>query len=553
MRKIIGLWMMALLVLTGCSSNDGDSNTISATTTTVELYSVVNNSNTVTITTTGQWTASCSAKWVTFSPKSGKAGDHTITISTTETNRTKQVRTAQLEIAAGNSHQSITIRQRDEYAIFDKESITIPAEGTTLRDVAFTTNLDKDKLLFYLSTGGEEWIMTNSSESDVTRAEYHMVFNPITVVANMEKNPREAAFIIAMEVKNKEALFLDTLFIHQEGRSSDYRSTDFSEDGKVTQLNKATIGRGIPFVLMGDAFTDLDIADGTYMKVMNKAIENLFSEEPVKSLRDYFNVYVVTAVSSQDTPGSNYSTAFSTVPHVSDMGIDVDENKVEKYVKKVKGIDADHALAVVILNSNLHKGVTYMYAGSNNSISFAIALCPITENLGSEAFREVLVHEAIGHGLGKLADEYVNSEYGSATEEDLKTLKQQQELYGWMLNVDSEKDADKVLWRQFLSDSRYHAENLGVYEGAATFYKGVFRSSENSMMRLNDSPFNAPSRQVLYNKVMKLALDKDPTYDEFCDFDQAHQPTLWDYSTLTRNASKRNAEIPLAPPRIIYR
>ena len=122
-----------------------------------------------------------------------------------------------------------------------------------------------------------------------------------------------------------------------------------------------------------------------------------------------------------------------------------------------------------------------------------------------------------------------------------------------MLNVDLEKDADKVLWRQFLSDGRYRAEYLGVYEGAATFYKGVFRSSENSMMRLNESPFNAPSRQVLYNKVMKLALDKEPTYDEFCEFDQAHQPTLWDYSTLTRNASKRNAEIPLAPPRIIYR
>lgn len=553
MRKIIGIWTIALLALTGCSSNDGDNSTISVATTTVELYSVVNNSNTVTISASGQWTASCSAKWVTFSPKSGEAGNHTITISTTETNRTKQVRTAQLEVVAGNSRQSITIRQRNEYAIFDKESITIPAEGATLRDVAFTTNLAQDKLLVYSSLGSDEWIKVSSSGNDMTRAEYNMVFNPITVVANTDKTPREAAFILAMEGKDKETLFLDTLFIHQEGLSSDYRSTDFSEDGKVTQLNKATIGRGIPIVLMGDAFTDLEIAGGTYMEVMNQTMENLFSEEPVKSLRDYFDVYVVTAVSSQDMPGSNYSTAFSTVPHVSDMGIDVDESKVEKYVKKVNGIDASHALAVVILNSNLHKGVTYMYAGCNNSTSFAIALCPITENLGSEAFREVLVHEAIGHGLGKLADEYVNSEYGSATEEDIKTLKRQQEQYGWMLNVDLEKDADKVLWRQFLSDGRYRAENLGVYEGAATFYKGVFRSSENSMMRLNDSPFNAPSRQVLYNKVMKLALDKEPTYDEFCEFDQAHQPTLWDYSTLTRNASKRNAEIPLAPPRIIYR
>ena len=379
-----------------------------------------------------------------------------------------------------------------------------------------------------------------------------MILNSMTVKANTEKSAREAAFILAMEGKNQEALFLDTLFIYQEGRSSDYQSTDFSANGKVTQLNKATIGRGIPIVLMGDAFIDLEIADGTYMEVMNQAMENLFSEEPVKSLRDYFDVYAVTAVSSQDTPGSNYSTTFSTVPHTNDTGIDADEDKVLEYVKKVKGIDENRTLAVVILNTNLHKGVTYMYADSRSNTSYAVALCPIIENLESEVFREVLVHEAIGHGLGKLADEYVNSEYGSATEKDIKTLKQHQEQFGWMLNVDSEQETDKVLWSQFLSDSRYHAENLGVYEGGATFYKGVFRSSENSMMNSNDSPFNAPSRQVIYNKVMKLALDHEPSYNEFTDFDQAHLPATWTYKTITRQGGKQNVEIPLAPPRIIY-
>ena len=201
-------------------------------------------------------------------------------------------------------------------------------------------------------------------------------------------------------------------------------------------------------------------------------------------------------------------------------------------MKKVKGIDENRALAVVILNTNLHKGITYMYADSKTHTSYAVAFCPVIENLESEVFREVLVHEAIGHGLGKLADEYVNSEYGSATEKDIKTLKQHQEQFGWMLNVDSEKNEDKVLWSQFLSDSRYHAENLGVYEGGATFYKGVF--------------------QVIYNKVMKLALDHEPSYNEFTDFDQAHLPATWTYKTITRQGGKQNVEIPLAPPRIIY-
>lgn len=401
MRKIINLWMIALLLLTGCSKDDGDSNAVVLTTTSIELYSVVNNTNQVTITTTDRWTATCNAQWVTFSPKSGEAGTHTITISTTETNRTKALRTAQLEISASSTRKSITIKQRDDYAIFDKKNINVPAEGATLKDITFKTNLEQDQLLLYSSAGIDEWINIGSSNSAPTRAAYNMALNSITIKANTEKSAREAAFILAMEGKGKEALFLDTLFIHQEGRSSDYQSTDFSADGKVTQLNKATIGRGIPIVLMGDAFIDLEIADGTYMEVMNQAMENLFSEEPVKSLRDYFDVYAVTAVSSQDTPGSNYTTTFSTAPHVNDTGIDADEDKVLEYVKKVKGIDENRALAVVILNTNLHKGVTYMYADSRSNTSYAVALCPIIENLESEMFREVLVHEAIGHGLGK--------------------------------------------------------------------------------------------------------------------------------------------------------
>lgn len=49
---------------------------------------------------------------------------------------------------------------------------------------------------------------------------------------------------------------------------------------------------------MGDGFLDTDIVNGTYDEVMNKAMENLFTEEPLKSLQSYFNVYSVMAVSA---------------------------------------------------------------------------------------------------------------------------------------------------------------------------------------------------------------------------------------------------------------
>lgn len=81
---------------------------------------------------------------------------------------------------------------------------------------------------------------------------------------------------------------LNSVTILQEGTSTS-TSTDYSADKTVRVLQRATQGSGLPIVLMGDGFLDTDIANGTYDEVMNKAMENLFTEEPLKSLQSYFN------------------------------------------------------------------------------------------------------------------------------------------------------------------------------------------------------------------------------------------------------------------------
>jgi hypothetical protein len=319
----------------------------------------------------------------------------------------------------------------------------------------------------------------------------------------------------------------------------------------VELLNKATEGKGIPIVLMGDGFVDQEIADSSYARVMKQAMENLFSEEPIKSLRDYFNVYQVTAVSHRNRFDGISSTAFGTIPDHQTMGIEVNADAVMKYVKKVENIDSINTLAVVILNSNINRGVTYMFGSNKKDYNYSIALCPVIDSLKSEMFRQVLTHEAIGHGFAKLADEYVRSTEGSATDADIKALKDKQKELGWFLNVDSEKDSTKVLWTTFIYDTEFANEKIGIYEGGYTFYKGVYRSSEESMMRSNNAPFNAPSRQVIYNKVMKLGLGKTATYEEFTAFDKIHKPKVWNYNSKTR----QNGFIPWRPepPRIIWK
>ena len=549
-KGILFICMIGLL-LSACSEEEADSITLSTYGTT-ELYSVTNQSADIKFNASSSWRASCDANWLTFSPKSGGTGANTITVSTTTTNRTKKNRYAQLVIESGGKATNVGVKQRDEFAVFDADELNLPSDGATV-GMKFLTNLEQNQLRLYATTGLDEWLKTTESDAR-TRADKEGYIYPLRALPNETTNARDGALFLAMEDKAGNILGLDTLFIFQDGMDIGYVSGDYSQDGKVELLNEATIGKGIPIVLMGDGFIDKEIADSSYAKTMKQAMENLFSEEPIKSLRDYFNVYQVTAVSPRNRFDGISSTAFGTVPDHQTMGIEVVHEAVMKYVKKVEGIDSINTLAVIILNTNINRGVTYMIGSNKKDYNYAIALCPIIDSLKSETFRQVLTHEAIGHGFAKLADEYVRSTEGSATDADIKMLKERHEKLGWFLNVDSEKDSTKVLWTKFIYDTEFANEKIGTYEGGYTFYKGVYRPTEESMMRSNNAPFNAPSRQAIYNKVMKIGLGKSATYEEFVAFDREHKPTAWNYNFKTPK-TRQEEKTPWrpAPPRIIWK
>ncbi|MBO6032700.1 MAG: hypothetical protein J6Q22_14780 [Prevotella sp.] len=538
---------LTLFFVVGCTKEEGGS-VVSLTSGTAELYSVTNQTCEIKFRSEESWKASCMANWLTFSPKSGKAGENVITIASTSTNRTKQPRTAVMTIEAGWDRKTVNIKQRDEYAIFETDELNLGCQATTV-GINFRTNLQKDQLDLYYTKGLDEWIIPGNQAR--TRTEYEGFIYPLHIKQNSSQSPREGAFFLTMKDNSGNILGLDTLFIYQEGSDNGYHSYDYSQDGQVELLNEATEGKGIPIVLMGDGFVDEEIRDNLYSRTMKQAMEHLFSEEPMKSLRDYFNVYQVTAVSDRNR-FDGVSTAFKTKTDHQSTAIEVNADAVMKYVKKVEDIDSIHSLAVVILNTNLNKGMTYMIRDKKKEdYDYAIALCPVIDSLKSESFRQVLTHEAVGHGFAKLADEYVRSIEGSATETDIKELRQMHEKWSWFLNVDSEKDSTKVLWSKFIFDSEFANEKIGTYEGGYTFFKGVYRPTENSMMNTNDAPFNAPSRQAIFNKVMKLGLDKTPTYEEFVEFDRQHKPTKWSYKTRTRGAWDKSWHP--TPPKIIWR
>lgn len=542
------LLLSALLLTTACTSDEDQAdNIVMKTAQEVTLLPTAGEQTTFEFEAPAAWTATTTASWLTLNPTKGGKGDVSLQVTATNTNRTGAVRQAQININIGALHKSLYVKQGGEYAIFDQKTYTIGAEGGQVK-MTFRSNTasPSDLLVTYLR---DEWFSFEQKET--TRAEWKGQMATINVLPNSGREQRAATFTLALPKGDNGAwVDLDTAIVVQRGLSSGYKSTDYSQDGKVEMLQEHTTGHGIPVVLMGDAFTDLDISDSTYYRVMEHSMECLFSEEPVRSLRSYFDIYMVYAVSEDDAVGEDKNTAFSSVPDFHSTNIDADANRISDYANKVERADSMNMLVVVVLNANVTNGVTYLYNYRGQPSQYAVALCPLQEGLESEAYRQVLVHEAIGHGLAKLADEYGYDNNGQADEEVKKALATRHE-YRWMMNVDTTDDLSKVVWWPFVGDKRFADEQIGAYEGGYTYTAGVWKPTQRSMMNRNDSPFNAPSRKAVYDRIRYLGENALPsTMGEFAEFDALHKPEQWDYST--RSAGNHNKRVP-TPPRIIYK
>ena len=101
------------------------------------------------------------------------------------------------------------------------------------------------------------------------------------------------------------------------------------------------------------------------------------------------------------------------------------------------------------------------------------------------------------------------------------------EPYGWWKNVDFTADPSIVKWHHFLEDGRYAYDGLGLFEGAMTYAKGVWRPTDTSIMRYNVGGFNAPSREAIWYRIHRLAYGSGWTYDyeEFVAYDAVNRKT----------------------------
>lgn len=466
-----------------------------------------------------RWSASTDADWLEVSPQSGAAGQQQVTLSVLKPNDSGEVRQATLSLKSGSNSVNVTVRQ-DEYIFVEDPVVTMSIDGGDL-NVYFRTTLPQDELGIFTQSDCE-WMTNQPDTRAVEEVTYYL---PVRVLPNENYQARTTVVYFGKISSTNESLtdanLLATVTIIQMGQGTG-ESTNYEKDKQVELLQPHTQGSGIPLVLVGDGFIDREIDNGYYGRVMNQAVENLFTEEPIRSLQDYFDIYSVTAVSRHNIFADGYETALSCwMEGGNSTLVGGDDQAVQEYASAVDGIDLNNAQIVVVLNTDAYGGTNYSYVdGNGNPVDFSIAYCPVIDELGSEDFRRVMVHEVVGHGIGKLDDEYSYVTQGAMPAGEIADRQQQQRDYGWWMNVDFTSSQSAVLWSDFLSDSRYADQGLGVFEGACTYWTGAYRSTEESMMRSNIMGFNAPSRRAIYNNVLQRGEGYTPGLEEFISFDQ---------------------------------
>lgn len=357
------------------------------------------------------------------------------------------------------------------------------------------------------------------------------------------------------------------LTIDDSWNNSEPDFTEYEYDGEVVTLNEGV--DGLDIVLMGDGFIAEDFDNDTYDRIMRESYENLFSVEPYKSFRDKFHVCYVKVVSPQRTLASNTGlngamngntiTALSTVFTPNSTSINGDKDAVLKYASKA--VDEEYmknVTIVVIANQACHSGTCWNYRTKDSKYDYGEAYSISYFGLGRtrEQGLSVMRHEVLGHGFGKLDDEYgVNNKELANPVADWGDYKTVYHPVGFYRNVDTYveyADVNKygstflskyglsllatnkntVLWHDlFGTDNKYESEDvesMGIYIGGNSYPNAFCRpteKAENSIMNHDTGIFNAPSRRQIIYRIRSLMGITEGNFDSSAELNYFLQ---WD-------------------------
>ncbi len=273
----------------------------------------------------------------------------------------------------------------------------------------------------------------------------------------------------------------------------------FNEDGSITQaltpkapaekttgFRSAVAADVIPIQVTGDSNDRFDlvfVGDGytaedleTYAANVQSKWTELSAVEPFASYKAYFNVWQVN-VTSTESGVDNDPTKGVAKDTALDMGfwcqgrdanterlLCVNETKAKEFAALAP--QADQVIAL---------GNTLKYGGAGGSVA--------TASGANAQAGQIAIHE-LGHSIGGLADEY-DYPYASYTGDEPKEL-----------NVT--KDPTGALkWSEYLGQPSPDGGVIAPVEGARYYKGGLYRPTDNSIMRTLGKQFNSIGRDAM--------------------------------------------------------
>lgn len=404
----------------------------------------------------------------------------------------------------------------------DEKVVNAYSKGDSLFSVILPAqNISDGQIVFSMDDGSEEALQVN------LKMEFEK--NHVLKVARRENTGWE---VIDVE-KVPWGVSID---------SNDEDSVGGYKTGDVIVYQKKRTNNPVTMVITGDGYTEDDLLHGGKFEQQAKAaLDFLFDVEPYKTYRDYFNVYIIPAL-SKDKGADNYTIGLDMDTYFNagwgDDGRDMWANDavIMNFVQSFCPDIVDHKVTLddvpvcLLVNDSRYGGICYSWKSGK---SFAIV--PTTEgtwrlskdeDLGicTCDWRNTFLHEFGGHSFGRLSDEYFEKGSGSTYDKDSIESHYWEVPFGLNVVADTTGVNGLVCWENMIADKRF--PKVGFYEGGNTYEKGIWRSEVISVMDDNRRYFNAISRRIIVERI-KNSANETFSFEDFCskdvDFDELRE------------------------------
>ncbi len=314
---------------------------------------------------------------------------------------------------------------------------------------------------------------------------------------------------------------------------------------------EATSGKTpVSLAVVPDGFTEEELSD--FELLAKSGIDAMFSTEPFKTYREYFNVWILKAASNESgssiTDGEGNVTSAKDTYFSSSWGetsygdMMADLDKVLAFVEDncpdvINGIhSAIEVPALMIINDTRYGGICHNYyngrcvamvpyisggatmawtypdteAVSESSAASGTRAVSDSEKqalgISTGDWKNVLIHEFGGHGFSRLLDEYWYSSY-SSTVSAIST-------HSWPLpyGLNISASYNNPPWQSALLDQKSSLESsdalygrIGVYHGGDVSIFNRWRSERVSCMIDNRQYFSTWQRMLIVQRILAVA------------------------------------------------